>query len=77
MKDELKLLGRSEGVVSGVGQSLTSTSKSCLLYARQMPLMNHDRFPSELKGSLRTLLDIVLWAAAPELENWNENYLHP
>lgn len=66
MKDELKLLGRSEGVVSGVGQALTSTSKSCLLHARQI-LLNHDRFPSELTGSLRTLLDIVLWAAAPEL----------
>lgn len=67
MKDELKLLGKSEGVVSGVGQSLTSMSKSCLLYAQHTPLINHDRFPSELKGSLRTLLDTVLWAATAEV----------
>lgn len=49
MKDELKLLGKSEGVVGGVSQSLanTSESKSSLQYPPWTSLVNHDHFPSE------------------------------
>lgn len=67
MKDELKLLGKSEGVLSRAGQSLASKATSCLLDPLQTSLVNHDCFPSEPTGSLRALLNTVLWAATPVL----------